>query len=81
MDIRDRQIANRKAEIVTYNQIVAVKDLEIGGLRNAKDILVRQYYESEKVLKKAKRKAWFNGLWEGVLIGGGAAAALLIVLP
>ena len=74
-ELQKRRIDNQKAEIVTYSNIVSIKDLEINGLRAAKNILIKQYYQSEKEKKRARIRAWFNGLWQGIGIG----ASLVII--
>jgi len=32
-----------------------------------------------KLLKKQKRRAWFNGLWQGFAVGAGAAVIVVLV--
>lgn len=69
LDIKDRQLDNQKAQVLTYANIVANKDLEINGLRSTKNLLIKQFYQSEKEFKRDKRKAWWRGVKQGFIIG------------
>lgn len=65
LDIKDRQLENKKAEIVAISGIVQNKDLEIESLRNTRDILVQQYYQSRKTTKIK----WWDGFLKGTVFG------------
>lgn len=65
---------NLKVQVENVRGIVLIKDLEINALRNAKDILVRQYYQSEKEKKRAVTKAW----WKGFKVGTASGAAVFL---
>ena len=80
LDIKDRELSNRKAEIVIVKGLVDTKDAEIQGLRLAKDQLIKTYYRDQKEWKKARRKAWWRGVKQSLLIGASIGAGTVILL-
>lgn len=74
----ENQKENLKVQVETRGVIINESKATIGTMKILLDRMKSQYYLSEKNAKKAKRKAWWRGIYTGVGIGVGVTVAVLV---
>lgn len=72
LEIKIQELANAGDEIKSYVG-------ELGGLRSQIKKMVDYGKAMTKELKKAKRRAWFNGIWQGFIIGVATVVTILLL--
>lgn len=80
IEVKDAQIENQKLQIDALHEIVTLTEEENRSLIKVRDVLIKQYYISEKDARKRARGRWWNGLAVGASGGGAVVLAGFLIL-
>lgn len=72
LEVKIKELANAGQEIISYQN-------ELDGLRSQIKKMVDYGKAMTKEIKKAARRAWFNGIWQGVILGVAIIVSILLL--